>query len=604
MRLFVLLAFLPLLCRANYNDPYVIEIEGEEEIEETEEDIEDADIVSDWWDKEHGPIIEALDNRDLGVVSEPIHQGTTCGSCAYVAGVHALEARVALVSENWVPYSIQDFMNCDDNICGGGQPYKMANIVRNHQFIVSKDEMPYVMRKCMWYGETKSKDTCHCGREMTNYTNVLDDQFVFVGPTVRAETEEKLKIALATGPATTCFSFAKVKGERCKRGCQHINLIVGYTEDKIILQESYGKSWGGHDDGSWRSNYDGLCGSAVLGKAYFTPVFYDYDRANAYYTETDISLSRVSFLAYDRDFYFTEEDTKNIGLAKNRCAWLGSKCKGVVEAADGELKIVASIQKGRNRRDLVKFFQKTQMVVYLHNEDTGKQISLKMKRGFPKIALKNKGSPFFTSYGRFISYNFPNFEFGGNSMVQLNFDIKNSQKVNPEAQWALEECNLQNKKSGMSLDLKEMEDGNEIQYTIGGSVTDVQSDSQRFNIGISGTWELVSNELDQTLMLNKKTKIRSFAPENGRSRKTKPAVYRWNARQILGRVGKPLDENFEKGAGYFEFSSDPVNEVTPTHCKIVRKNDDSGQKLVVVKGKNVKMAREGDDRWSFEYDDM
>ena len=630
MILLYILALVPILSFAQELDDLKMAKQGNselgalimwlrKEITETAEDKEEAEFVDDWWLTHQGltnegPIPTFLDNHNRGVVSQAIHQGVSCGACGQVSGVQALEARIALVSENWVPYSIQNFMNCDGRICIGTQPYRMATQVRNSNWIVPKDELLWTKSECKKWGEGKTK--CLCGHKMGNYTNVLDDQFVFIGPTVPAHTEEKLKLALQTGPATTCYtrSGAKKLGASCKNGCSHANSVIGYTEDTLLIQESYGKGWGKFGNGTWETNIEGTCGEAILNKAYFTVIFYDYDRANAYYHEDEMVESELSFLEYEPGLHFTEKDLNNIGTAKNRCAFLGVYCKGVYKTSEGAFKLISSIsKKGKKKKkkknipNLVTYFRKKQMVFYLQNDATETYLQIKMKTSDPKLVMSSnfkKAAPFFTSYGRLISYQHPQFHLVDNRLVKIEGDIKDSRNIDQSNTWALDDCNLQNRATGKSLDLKEItitkKKSRMIEYGITGNPTDMSSESQRFGVGISGKWSLISSKLGRPLLKDKKTRVQTFSQPGG---KLSEAKFRWNAQQIVSSLGKPFDRNFEKDPGYFEFSGDPDNAVVPTGCKLV-KNAEKASRLVLMKKKSVRMAHgvvtDANERWTLQ----
>ena len=547
----------------------------DKEIEETEEDLEESDVVNDWWSwkEPHKDFPKELDFRKKGFVSPPMAQ-RGCGACGYISGVQALEARIALVAENWEAYSVQNFMNCKRRICDGVQPYSVSSQVKNNGWIVPENESPFTKKKCLKEGGISN---CHCGYHMKDYTNVLDDQFVFMGPTIRADTEEKLKQALQSGPATTCF--IRINKEKCRSGCNHANSIIGYNETSFVLQESKGRTWRG--DGTWNVTTESPSGEAILKKAYFMVVFYDYDRANAYYEEVEVSESRLQYLKFKPGRYFTENDLKNIGTAKNRCAFLGKDCKGVFETSSGEIKLVSSLsgkdkkkKKKKKPSDLVTYFQKKQMVIYLHNDEDKTYLHIKMKNEKPTFKMTKsfkKASPFFTSYGRIIWYEDPQYHLVNNQLVKIEGDIKDSRKVNQNTTWALEDCNLQNIGSGKSLDLdsEKLEDNSTTKLV--GNDTDMNSDRQRFTVGISGKWFLLSSHLGRVLVQDKKTREMTFAEP---SRKKKSATFRWNAQQMLTSIGKPFDKNFEMNSGsYFEFSANPDNMVVPKDCRLVRESE-------------------------------
>ena len=179
-----------------------------------EEDLEEDPVDQDQEDEEESEepdisaLPEELDNRkrDVNIMHRAIYQGAGCGSCGWVSGTQTLEARIALISENYVPYSIQNFMNCAGRPCVGAQPYSVNTQVRKTNFAVAEWEIPYTKKECVKLGEGKSICYQRCGSLNTaNYNNVLEDQFVFVGGTRGAKTEAQLMAALQEGPVTTCY---------------------------------------------------------------------------------------------------------------------------------------------------------------------------------------------------------------------------------------------------------------------------------------------------------------------------------------------------------------------------------------------------------------
>merc|ERR1712098_496694 len=139
------------------------------------------------------------------------------------------------------------------------------------------------------------------------------------------------------------------------------------------------------------------------------------------------------------------------------------------------------------------------------------------------------------------------------------------------------------------------------EFTITCELTDLHSETQRFSVGISGKWPIESSKLGRPLVKDEKAGYWTFSESGGK--KGAELVFRWNARQILGKVGKPLDQNFQKASGYFKFSPEPDNAVVPTGCKLAVKSD-RARRLVVVKRKHVRMSKRGakdnGDIWTLE----
>ena len=190
-----------------------------------------------------GPNLESLiipdhvDVRELDIMHAPIYQGG-CGSCGFVSGTQTLEARMALVSENHIPYAIQNFMNCKHRICTGAQPFSINTYAKQSGFIVPESEMAYTKRECLKWGPGTSG--CLCGDEHPDqFTNALDDQFAVILGTRSAQSEAQLLTALQSGPVTTCYSGGGKKdgeGQRCTKGCTHANSIIGYNDHELLIQ--------------------------------------------------------------------------------------------------------------------------------------------------------------------------------------------------------------------------------------------------------------------------------------------------------------------------------------------------------------------------------
>ena len=126
-------------------------------------------------------------------------------------------------------------------------PFSIQTYVRESGVIVPEDEIPYTKKKCLEEGEDKSACFEKCGGlHPDNFTNTLHDQFVIVCGTVSAHTEGQLIAALQNGPLSTCFTRGRNKpeGELCAARCGHVNSVIRYTKDNLLVQENYGKNWG------------------------------------------------------------------------------------------------------------------------------------------------------------------------------------------------------------------------------------------------------------------------------------------------------------------------------------------------------------------------
>lgn len=560
------------------------EPELEEEFEEEPDAMVDPDSTK--------ALPEELDLREKGIMHKSVNQGS-CPACGWVSGTQTLEARIALVSENHIPYSIQNFMNCAGRPCVGVQPYSVTTQVKQNGVIVPEDEVPFTKKQCVGEGEGKSACFAKCGaRHPASFNNTLHDQFVIVAGTGNAETEAQLMEALQDGPVTTCFSKKSVEpGERCSNGCAHANSIIGYTKDKWLLQESYGSSWGEFNDGSWLTTKGSKCSDAIIKKAYFPRIFYDYDRANAYYTPVEGGVSEKELKFVDGERYgITNANRKNVGTAKNKCAFLGAACKGVVALSSGAFELVSNFGPGSIGDQAA--FRKVQMVIYLKHEELGKYIMIKeKKKKLTAVDSKEQASPFFTSYGRFISFQYPSYHLVDNKMERILGGLND---IDIFGTWSLTNCNLYNDESGNSFDLVEAAKGKTY---LGGSKYDPTSPTQQFNIGLSGDWTIESSKLEQ--LLAERKNLVTFTDDS------KAAVkrFRWNARQIINNIGHPFTPDMVQSKADFKFE-DNENAMRPRNCGISKLIPMGWEDHLAMENNEIVMSSNVDRSWTFEYGDL
>ena len=537
---------------------------------------------------------EELDWRDKGVMHAAIYQGVGCGSCGWVSGTQTLEARIAIVSENYIPYSIQNFMNCAGKPCVGVQPYAVTTQVKKSGFIVPEEEIPYTKKQCLKEGDGKSACYAKCGAMHPNrFSNSLRDQFVIIAGTGKASSEEHLIKALQDGPVTTCYHLKSVEeGERCSSGCQHANSVVGYTPDKWILQDSYGKDKFEYNDGSWRTSRGSECGTAIINKAHFPRIFYDYDRANAYYTPVEGGVREEELEFVDREIYgVTDADGTNVGTAKNKCAFLGSACKGVVALSSGSFGLVSNFGAGTHGDQIA--FRKVQMVIYLKHEESGRYIGIQQIYGKLEVTSvhKDKAAPFFTSYSRFISFQYPTYHLVDNKMELI---VGGVEDIDEAQSWTLNNCNIYNDASGNSFDLISGD-------LLGGKKADLTSTTQRFNIGLSGNWTIVSSKLKLPLVEGKKKSKtwRRFSED----KKASIVYFRWNARQIISDKGHPFNSNMELSEADFKFE-DQENTMRPRYCGISKLQAFGIDDHLAMENNKVVMSSTMDSSWTIEHGDL
>ena len=585
--------------------------------EELSDEATDEDAIDDDSDEEMSDLPEELDWRAHNVVHKAIHQGFTCGSCGWVSGTQTLEARIAIKSENYIPYSIQNFMNCEGLVCLGAQPYRVTTAARRTDFIVPETEIPYTKRECIKKDipDVKPKFQCYqnCGKtHPQNFNNTLHDQFVvIIGTGAATSSDETLIRALQEGPVTTCYSKKKPAGEKCSPGCAHANSIIGYTKDSFIVQNSYGMNYGPYNNGSFNVPKGSLCAKGIRQKAFHPRILYDYDRANAFYTGLEgVDEKELTFVD-KTDYEIKISDTKNWGTSKNKCAFLGSACKGVVELSSGKYELISDFGAGFSGHQ--KAFKKTQLVVYLRHENTGQYVGIQNKDNQLKLTslAKSQAAPFYTSYGRFISFDYPKFHIVNNVLqpvtgtireIALNFDYKLNITNN---HWHLSHCNIHNAASGKSLDLlyktiklgkKKSVDATLLQT----AELDKTLPSQRFNVGISRTWNLISEKSGTALSNTKKNGL-SFGPEENLD---SPIKILWQFRQIMKQQG---GESLGPDGSFYPIDyKNTTNVWNPTDCSITNVDDKGkAQHLGLEDGK---LIMKGDEEikqgWTLEYGDL
>ena len=575
-----------------------LELFTDEEEMVDDEDSDDVDEIKET-DVDISAYPEELNWRNQGVVHRAIYQGAYCGSCGWVAGTQTLEARIAIVSENYIPYSIQSFMNCAGRPCVGALPFSVQNQGQKEGFIVPENEIPYTQRKCVKAGPGKTECYKKCGKNHPyNYTNALHEQFVVIARSRGVKNANGLIKALQGGPLHTCFTrYKKPPGEKCRAGCSHANSIIGYTNNSFIIQDSYGKNWGPFKNGTWKTPMNSSCSAALIKKAAHPNILYDYDRANAYYTQIERGVKEEVLSFVDKtDYGVTINNTKNWGTAKNKCAFLGSACKGVVELSSGTFELVSHF--GLGSAGSQKAFRKFQMVIYLKHENTGQYIGIG-KNTEPVSVEKERAAPFFTSYGRFVSFEYPKFHLVNNTLcpvkdtvreIALNF--RRNPLHNP---WNLSHCIMHNVASGKSMSQEKPKK----MVFLTTATMDKNSTFQRFNIGISGRWKLVS-DITGTPFSESKKGVDYFAPQD---RTKKRYYFMWHARQIISDRGRAFGPDLR----YFDIDFyNSTNVWTPTDCSL-SKDDSMGvqQHLLLENGTFVMGKDENSTNgWTFEYADL
>ena len=540
---------------------------------------------------------------------EAIYQGQ-CNICGWVSGVQALSARVAFVTQNYQKWSLQNVIMCHrTTFCSGTHFLAVpGKFVQRDDFIIHHNDSILVKKKCEKYNNC----TCFNSKNHGRIQLLRDVQWFFVGESVKASNRSAVIKGLLSGPLTTCFirTWNKANGNQCKRGCAHANSIVGYDNNRWYLQESIGKTFrfplgrinGKFNvtrDGTWYVNRGTECEEAILEKASYAKVYYDFDRGNAYFVRKKYSVDSVRIIDKTSDSVATG-DFHNIGVAKRRCSLLGNKCKGVAKMSSGKIELVEFLKISSKKSNVLSLtvYEKTQMVVYLLHA-TGLFLGIIEERGEPCLSMtanKRLAAPFFTSEGRFISYDYPGYIVVGSRLVKHNVDLLNEFQL-----WTLEGMILVNAYSNKTL--KVGKQGIPEGVPLNGTTNTTKH--ERFDLGISGKWTLKSHTSNSHLSRYKaggKERIRFTKREEN-------AAVMWQVRQILVHKAYPFGPNWDiLKDEHFKFD-DKKNVVFPRDGMICQKGvrrkylgyDENTRTLNMYS--NPKYA--GDKvRWSFQYGDI
>ena len=531
-----------------------------------------------------------------------MNQGLQCNICGWVAGVQSLESRVAIATEIFRTWSIQNFLNCKNtNICSGATALKVGGTVINHDdYVVENHLSEFIKTKCFNYNNC----TCLNSTNVEKHSLLRDLQWFFVGEKVKANTSDAIIEGLQEGPVSTCYmrkKWNKIGNDCDNNTCVHANFIVGYDEKKWILQESIGAKfeypvvkyktkaikakYEFTQNGTWYVNRGTPCEKFIIHNGVYLKVYFDLDRANAYFKNVRVPKNSITIVERTKKEIQNEEFT-SVGIAKRRCSLMGKDCRGVVDLDDVGIQLIKGIKKGSTGSN-IRISKKTHMVVYLHHATDG-YLSIQDNGGKPKLAMTqdwNEAAPFFTSSSRFISYRYPHLLLGDGRLEKHNVNTEN-----PKHFWDIQHTNLRNLKSRMSLDVQKA--------ALIGSSFDKESPSQRFNLSISGQWRLYSPKFGYL----RKKKRYCFTNDS----KAKDVYLRWQNRQILLTKDYPFAKDWTLSTERFKLGK-KENFVAPTDTLVVRRNA-VGKKLLGVQNGRVKMLHEAiiDERarWTFEYGDI
>ncbi|XP_050505771.1 cathepsin L-like proteinase [Diabrotica virgifera virgifera] len=185
-------------------------------------------------------LLEAsVDWREKGAVLPVRHQSKPrdCGSCWAFSAVGALEGQVAIHKKQKIPLSPQNLVDCTRNYgnrgCRGGWPVRSFQYIQK-EGISSEADYPYVAKDETCKKNARKSITRISGYKKVNPTEKdLISAISKIGP---------ISVLVGASPWTNY-----VGGVYDNTNCGQINhavLAVGYTDEYIIVKNSWGTEWG------------------------------------------------------------------------------------------------------------------------------------------------------------------------------------------------------------------------------------------------------------------------------------------------------------------------------------------------------------------------
>uniref|UniRef100_A0A6P7GN23 Cathepsin L-like proteinase isoform X1 n=1 Tax=Diabrotica virgifera virgifera TaxID=50390 RepID=A0A6P7GN23_DIAVI len=172
----------------------------------------------------------------------PVRNQGMCGSCWAFSTVGALEGQVAIHQKQKVPLSPQNLIDCStENLgCEDGDQVKAFEYVQSNG-ISSEEDYPYMVKDQECNKNVKKSIASISGYKHLNPTEEdLISAIATVGP-----------IAVSADASDWPYYAGGIYDDKyCGDNINHAILATGYTDEYIVIKNSWGEEWG--EDGYMR----------------------------------------------------------------------------------------------------------------------------------------------------------------------------------------------------------------------------------------------------------------------------------------------------------------------------------------------------------------
>uniref|UniRef100_A0A6P7GU79 Cathepsin L-like proteinase n=1 Tax=Diabrotica virgifera virgifera TaxID=50390 RepID=A0A6P7GU79_DIAVI len=180
-------------------------------------------------------LASSVDWRSKGAVL-PVRDQASCGSCWAFSTAAALEGQLAIHKNEKIPLSPQNLVDCStqNDGCDGGDQVLAFKFIKSSG-ISSEADYPYVGvdQKCH-KNVHKTVSTISGYKHLSANENALISALSSVGP-----------ISVSVDASVWSLYAGGLFDERdCGTDINHAVLAAGYTDEYILVKNSWGTDWG------------------------------------------------------------------------------------------------------------------------------------------------------------------------------------------------------------------------------------------------------------------------------------------------------------------------------------------------------------------------